>query len=238
MAPCPLCSLLRPCETSFTKYGAPEYDKSLPEAAADLTILPASSKEDIERHHIRRCPHCGALYDYRLSCEYMINGSEDEETLTRLDSDQARSWLLGQAEELEKLRRSVDDLQSSAGGLGDYIDRGHPSEEEIREALGDMARYRQEAEELQAALNQRVECLRRDTPEVLHLWSKAHERACQFFLDTLPERGEDAETARYVALTTQQAWRQLPNAGPTFISINTAWLSDYFDHMEMAGGLT
>lgn len=233
MSDCPICSRLRPCETSFYKYAAPEYDRPLPEAAARLIVLPAAPAEDIDRHHIRRCPHCAALYDYRFSYEYLVNGSEDEEILTRLDSDQAKSWRLAQAQELEMLRRSIDDLYSSAGSLGDYIDRGRPSEQERRQAYDDMERCRQEAERQRAVLEQRVESLRRDAPEILQLWSDAHVRACQFFLDTLPETSEDARTARYVALTGQQAWQQFPGAGPDFISIDSAWLSDYFDHLKI-----
>ena len=40
-----------------------------------------------------RCPVCGIYYQYRCTYEYLVNGSEDEETLTRLTPSQARAFL-------------------------------------------------------------------------------------------------------------------------------------------------
>ena len=81
---CEICSQLKETETSFDKYGAPDLSYSLPEAASRLEFFKAVEGQDVERHHIKRCPLCGSLYRYDLSYEYMMNGSEDEETLTRL----------------------------------------------------------------------------------------------------------------------------------------------------------
>lgn len=53
---------------------------------------PRSSDE----HHVRRCPLCGTYYQYDWSHEYLVNGSEDEEVLTRLTPAQARRFLTDQ----------------------------------------------------------------------------------------------------------------------------------------------
>jgi hypothetical protein len=81
---CTICSRLQDVETSFTKYGWEEQDRPLPPEAGLLEPVEALDTYDKERHHVRRCPLCGMLYQYDWTYEYLVNGSEDEETLTRL----------------------------------------------------------------------------------------------------------------------------------------------------------
>lgn len=38
---------------------------------------------------LRRCPSCGAWFRWRLTYEFYVNGSEDEETLTSLSEEDA-----------------------------------------------------------------------------------------------------------------------------------------------------
>lgn len=75
----------------------------------------------------------------------MVNGTEDQEELTRMSTAQAKSFCLEQAMLLERRRREIDDLQGAAGSLGDYIDRGRPGPVEEKEAYDAMERYRQDA---------------------------------------------------------------------------------------------
>ncbi len=81
---CEICSQLRDVETSFSKYGWPDMDRSLPPAAARLVPEGPTDSYESERHHFRRCPLCGTRYQYDLTYDYYVNGSEDEETLTRI----------------------------------------------------------------------------------------------------------------------------------------------------------
>lgn len=230
---CPVCSALKDVETSFCKYLAPEFDRSLPDAAAKLTILPATDpSDDIEKKHVRRCPQCGTLYHYIRSHEYMVNGTEEEETLTRLTPQQAREFFFFKALLLESLRREIDDLQGAAGSLGDYLDRGNPDPEERREAFESMERYRREAEEKRRRLRELVEKLRPAGPEVLKTWAEAHIRVCDYFLGSLPDKSDDNRTARYVAATLREAWKKLPAGGETFIGILTNWLEGYLERLE------
>jgi hypothetical protein len=231
MDTCPICSQLRNVETSFYKYAAPEYDRPLPAAAALLKIVQWLEGEDTERYHIRRCPSCASLYTYQLTYEYLVNGSEDEETLTRLAPAEAAAYHLQQARRLEALRREIDDLQGAAGFLGDYIDRGHPSPSEEEAAYDKMQAYRQSAEGSRQRLQAQVEAYRQTCPEILLAWAGAHCRVCQAILaaDFPPE--PDAQTARYVATSTLNAWQALPQSGETFIAVNTAWLPDYLDRL-------
>ncbi len=90
IAECEICSALGEVETSFSKYGWEDMDRPLPPAAARLEPLKAFETSDEERHHIKRCPVCGIFYQYHLTYDYYVNGSEDEEELIRLTPAQAR----------------------------------------------------------------------------------------------------------------------------------------------------
>ena len=228
---CAICSRLKDTETSFGKYLAPDYDRPLPEAAAQLVVL-VLGDVDPEKTHVRRCPLCGTLYEYLHSHEYMTNGTEEEETLVRLQASQAAELHLVQAQRLEDLRREIDDLQGAAGSLGDYIDRGRPSPEEEKAAYDAMQEHDQKARQARTRLAAQVQALRRDCPEILSIWTEAHIRVCRSFLDTLPATGDDAQTARYVAKSTMEAWQRLPHGGESFVTANTAWLEDYLERLD------
>ncbi len=198
-----------------------------------MTILPAiDPKADPDKLHWRRCPHCGTLYRYLQSHEYLVNGTEDEEELSRLAPPQAEVFCLEQAMLLERLRREIDDLQGSAGSLGDYIDRGRPSPAEANEAYEEMERLRLDAGRLRARLRDLVETLRQDAPEVIAAWAAAHARVCRSLLASLPDRSEDEQTARFVARAALEAWEKLPAGGETFISVDSPWLEGYRERLE------
>ncbi len=233
ITPCPICSRLRDVETSYAKYLAPQYDRPLPAAAAELAIVPdLEPKAEPEKQHLRRCGNCGTLYHYLQSHEYMVNGTEDEERLTRLTPAQADAYYLQQAARLEDLRREIDDLQGAAGSLGDYIDRGRPNPVEEKEAYEVMERQRRDAERLRLRLQERVKERRRLCPEILIVWANAHVKVCRSLLASLPEQSEDGRTARFVAKETMDAWKKLPKSGETFIGVNTAWLAGYLELLE------
>lgn len=92
IAACEICSALDEVETSFSKYGWDDMDRPLPPAAARLEFFKALDAYDAERHHIKRCPVCGIFYEYHLTYDYYVNGSEDEEALVRLTPAQVRDW--------------------------------------------------------------------------------------------------------------------------------------------------
>lgn len=93
IADCEICRSLCDVETSFSKWGWDEFTRSLPVAASRLVPVENASSSDVERHQVRRCPICGTFYQYDQSYEYLVNGSEDEEVLTRLTPAQARRYL-------------------------------------------------------------------------------------------------------------------------------------------------
>jgi hypothetical protein len=42
---------------------------------------------------LQQCPECGTYYLYRTDYEFLVNGSEDEEFLTRLTDNEAAEYL-------------------------------------------------------------------------------------------------------------------------------------------------
>ena len=90
---CSICSELADEEAAFQKYGWPEDDTYLPKAAGKLTVVKDFKPYSDRKLQLRQCPECGTYYLYRSDYEYFVNGSEDEEYLTRLSDEAAQSWL-------------------------------------------------------------------------------------------------------------------------------------------------
>ena len=85
---CEDCGALGPYESGYTKYGRPADDRPLPPAAARLVTV-CGWQAGGRGEELRRCPSCGAWFRWHLTYEFYVNGSEDEETLTRLSDEEA-----------------------------------------------------------------------------------------------------------------------------------------------------
>ena len=92
-APCPVCGELGAEEYARQKWGWPEHDTALPPAAGRLDTVRDLGSEGSRARELRRCPACGSWFLYRSDYEYLANGSEDEQTLTRLGPDEAAALL-------------------------------------------------------------------------------------------------------------------------------------------------
>jgi hypothetical protein len=91
--PCRICSNLAEHESAFQKYGHPDDDTFLPAAANDLIIVKDFTPYGSRKLQLRQCPQCGTYYQYKTDYEFLVNGSEDEEYLTRLTEEQAAEYL-------------------------------------------------------------------------------------------------------------------------------------------------
>lgn len=91
--PCRSCASLSPKEYATQKYGWPEDDTFLPDAANHLIVVRDFRPYDSRKLQLRQCPTCGTYYLYRTDYEYLVNGSEDEEFLTRLTKAEAAEYL-------------------------------------------------------------------------------------------------------------------------------------------------
>jgi len=233
---CSICIRLGSVEKSYAVPGSPMDDQPLPTAASRLELVPSFDYEDKDRYHVRRCPICATLYSYRFESVITINGEEEGETLTRLNAAAATIFLHQQARLLEALRKDIDDTESAAGSLSDYINRGHPSPEEIQRIIDQMQSQRAQVLHGRKRLHAQVEAFRRSCPEILLVWAQAHRRTCQYYVMSTEKSasrpGFDVQTARYVARTTLEAWEALPDRGETFISINSAFLLGYNERLR------
>lgn len=94
-APCATCGSLPASSYALQKYGWPEDDTRLPDAAGKLVLVKDLAPHGARTRHLKRCPACGAWFLYRTDYEFLVNGSEDEEFLDRLTDAEAAAHLAG-----------------------------------------------------------------------------------------------------------------------------------------------
>jgi len=93
-ADCAICSSLEDEETASQKYGWEEENTYLPATHNQLREVINLKPHDSSRQlKLLQCPQCRTYYLYRTDYEYLVNGSEDEEYLTRLTPDEAAQYL-------------------------------------------------------------------------------------------------------------------------------------------------
>ena len=93
VAECQVCSSLSDEEYACQKYGWEENNTYLPAAAGHLQVVLDLHPYGSRKLQLQQCPECGTYYLYRTDYEYLVNGSEDEEFLTRLTKEQAAEYL-------------------------------------------------------------------------------------------------------------------------------------------------
>jgi len=91
--PCAACGDLAAEEHAYQKYGRDEDNSYLPAAAAALELVRDLRPYGSRKLQLWQCPECGAYFLYRSDYEYLANGSEDEEWLTRLTAGEAVEYL-------------------------------------------------------------------------------------------------------------------------------------------------
>ena len=90
---CTICSSLSDQEYAFQKYGWEQDNTYLPATAGHLKVVRDFRPYASRKLQLQRCPECGTYYLYKTDYEYLVNGSEDEEFLTRLTQEQATDYL-------------------------------------------------------------------------------------------------------------------------------------------------
>ncbi len=90
---CSICSQLKDTEYAMQKYGSEEYNTYLPKEVWQLETIvnlnPGSSREC----KLLQCPECKTYYLFDTDYEYLVNGTEDEQTLKRLTHDEALKYI-------------------------------------------------------------------------------------------------------------------------------------------------
>src|SRR5215212_605192 len=90
---CSICSALADSESAYQKYGHAQDDTYLPAAANSLQIVRDFKQYSSRKLQLQQCPQCATYYLYRTDYEFLVNGSEDEEELTRLTGAEAAAFL-------------------------------------------------------------------------------------------------------------------------------------------------
>jgi hypothetical protein len=90
---CGTCGSLRDRETGYQKYGWEQDDVYLPDAASRLKVLKDFKPHSSRKLQLQQCPACGTYYLFESDYEFLVNGSEDEQTLKRLSDEQAAEYL-------------------------------------------------------------------------------------------------------------------------------------------------
>ncbi len=90
---CAICSQLADFESAYQKYGRPEEDTYLPDASNKLLVVKDFKPYASRKLELQQCPECQTYYLYRTNYEFLVNGSEDEEELTRLTDTEAVEYL-------------------------------------------------------------------------------------------------------------------------------------------------
>jgi hypothetical protein len=90
---CRICSFIAEHESAVQKVGRPDHDTYLPAASHDLSVVKDFELHGSRKLQLRRCPQCGTYYCYQTDYTFLVNGSEDEEHLTRLTEEQAAEYL-------------------------------------------------------------------------------------------------------------------------------------------------
>ena len=89
---CSICSNLSDKEYAMQKYGS-EDNTYLPEAATLLLVIHDYRPYGSRKKELKRCKECGTYYLYETDYEYLVNGTEDEEFLTRLTEKEVEELL-------------------------------------------------------------------------------------------------------------------------------------------------
>ncbi len=224
---CAICSRLKNEEHSFSKYAAPEYDTPLPEVSQLLKTIPGVRGEINEKDQVRVCPDCRQLYRYQVSYEYHVNGSEDEELLTRMTESEMAAFHKQRMRELEGLRREIDGLEGASGDRSDYIDHGNPDDEAEREAYADMERYTQMAGAGKELLKNQVDFLRQFYPMILMGWAEIHIKVCEKLRGSYDEQDIDGRVSVFEANETIKNWQAFLAGGVSYVKIYENWLEGY-----------
>ena len=90
---CKICSHLKEKETASQKFGWQENDTCLPPAVDELLVIYNENSHGSRLKQVRQCPLCKTSYLYTSDYEYLVNGSEEEQTLTRLAPTEAEKYL-------------------------------------------------------------------------------------------------------------------------------------------------
>lgn len=86
---CRICSQLADQEWASQKFGWEQNDTQLPAASNELKLIRDLKPNSERAFQLWQCPECKTYYRYESDYEYLVNGCEDEQSLKRLNAQEA-----------------------------------------------------------------------------------------------------------------------------------------------------
>lgn len=92
---CGTCGELGDCHRGFQKGGDEANSTFLPAASDKLKTIKVINPNVRPTQSLQQCAECGAWFLHETSYEYLVYGSEDEQTLSRITEEKAKALLNG-----------------------------------------------------------------------------------------------------------------------------------------------
>jgi hypothetical protein len=111
---------------------------------------------------------------------------------------------------LEGMRQAIEDLDSRAGSLYDYLDKGHPDEDGKMRAFETISGYESLSRNLTGQYVAHLTRLRRDRPELVSRWTSEHIARLAGLagrIDGLASSASEASMLLYVIESLKSRWR-------------------------------
>jgi len=90
---CSICSQLAVHESAFQKGGREDEATYLPPASKKLQLVRDFAPGSSCASQLLQCPECKTYYLYTSDYEFLVNGTEDSDLLTRLTKTKAEEYL-------------------------------------------------------------------------------------------------------------------------------------------------
>ena len=127
------------------------------------------------------------------------------------------------AQELEGLMARRRELSSILLNIDMYERWGNGSDDEMERVAADGHKYALEKDEILDRIEKTVARLRRDTPEAVAAWAKAHIE----LLEQCITRQKDDSTQVFVAKQERQQWEEVIGGSRTYVQENV-----YYVHLD------
>jgi hypothetical protein len=125
---------------------------------------------------------------------------------------------------LERLRRRWEAVEYALGDAYDYLDRGHPSDEQRDRTWEMITVKRQEAEDLKRQLEAMVTELHTHRPAVIERWAALHQAVYREVCDRYARAPDTAipppEVAQHIARQALEEWAAVGRGEQTAVEYN------------------
>jgi hypothetical protein len=129
--------------------------------------------------------------------------------------------------DLERLRQELQAVLYESGSLADYLDLGHPNEQQRQASFADIERYKKQEAELARRLGELLVAYRATAPQVIGQWAGWHASICKRIIAQGGEEGKYKDVSLYLAQQTLDAWGKVLRSAQDFVLINNSFLHDY-----------